>query len=70
MDEYIRRIEEYELPKLRKKLAPLEDGSVRHATAAGKGPWVDDTGAWAAELKQAIAMYEAIVARHRKTGVS
>ncbi len=45
-DEYLRGIEEHDLPELREQLAQLEDGSIRLSERHGGGPWVEATHQW------------------------
>jgi len=66
IDDHIKRIEEVEIPKLRKELKSLEDGSMNLAEHKADGEWNDKTQHWIAHLKEVIAMCEKMVAGHKK----
>ena len=65
MDDYLRRIEEHELPELRKQLAPLDSGSMHLGERSPNGQWTDTTQHWIDHLKRTIGIYEGILRWHR-----
>ena len=66
LEEYLRRVEEVDIPKLREDLAPLESGEMRLASQKSGGPWVDETDDWIKKIKGSIDTYEKIAAALRK----
>ena len=63
-DNYLRRIEDQELPTLRRQLEPLESGEMHLRERRGAEPWVDATPQWIDHLKKTISIYEAILEKH------
>ena len=62
---YLKRIEETELPALRKRLSLLESGKMRLQQKVGNGPWTDATAESIARIKDTIASYEGFLAYDR-----
>lgn len=65
LDDYLHRIEDHELPALRRQLEPLESGEIHLSERRGTEPWVDATPQWIDHLKKTIGIYEAILEKHR-----
>ncbi|WP_156898109.1 hypothetical protein [Methylocapsa acidiphila] len=65
MEDYLRRIEEVTLPRLRRQLEALESGATPNDERKAPGPLVGAAQKNALSLKQAIAEYEGIVAKLR-----
>ena len=70
MSDYMRRIEEHDLPELRKQLQPLASGEVQLAERkCGSTEWTDITQQQIELLMWNIASYETILAElHTRFG--
>lgn len=67
LDDYMRRIDEQDIPRLRMQLEPLENGRMHLGERKhGAVEWTDTTQREINQLKRAIAEYEAILSEHRK----
>lgn len=60
LKEYLRRVEDVEIPNLQRDLAPLESGEMRLASRKADGPWVDQTDDWIKRMKESIGTYQKI----------
>ncbi len=63
MVEYVRNIEEDELPAMRRDLADMEAGKFKLGESRHPGVWVDTTPQSMKRLREGIAEYEDIVAK-------
>jgi len=66
-DRYIQDIEE-RLAQIKSDLEPLESSQIRINSRRAGEDWIDTTEAMIESHKRNIAIYEAILARHRKEG--
>lgn len=66
LDDFMRRIEQHDLPELRDRLKPLESGQMHVGERKyGAIVWYDTTPRQINILKQRIADYEELLAKYR-----
>jgi hypothetical protein len=70
MDDYLKRIEEHEIPELRKQLAPLEAGTMHIKSRTAEQPeWEDITQQHIDFLRRSIKTYEGIIAHYSQNKI-
>jgi hypothetical protein len=66
LDDYIWRIEEVTIPRLRSDLETLESGTLRSGKRYVPGAWIDTTREDILRLKEALAECQSILEAFRK----